>query len=53
MSTDTGKGPSSIEQLIAMLKDMVSSDEPTEAQFTELGENLLTVVKTALSSSTN
>lgn len=43
------KQPGSVGQLVAMLKQVISTDEPTEADFAELGESLLAVVKGALS----
>lgn len=49
MSADTEKKSSSIAQLVAMLKEIVSSDEPTEEQLAEVGESLLAAVKAALS----
>ena len=40
--------PDSIERLVTVLKRAMSSDEPTEQDLAELGESLLSVVKSAL-----
>lgn len=48
MSAEETKQPSSIEQLVSLLKAAVDN-EPSETQLAELGESLVAAVKTALS----
>jgi hypothetical protein len=50
MSTETEKQPSPSEHLVATLKECLLN-EPTEAELAELGETLLTAVKSTLSGS--
>jgi hypothetical protein len=53
MTAQTEKQPSETERLVSLLKQAVSSDEPTESELAELGESLLVTVKGALSGNTN